>query len=246
MNKLKSLIVVFGLVLVGINCATLEAGLFSRCRHRRSRCDCQGIMAAAPTYGNCALGTTCLNFPYANHTSYCSYYSTVCNGTGGVSMPCNWDDVCGIPPGGCSNCPSGSCKPPNYARKKTCSSDSQQFMDGGLATTGMMGDKPAPADLTNVDSSAKPDKKEGTLVKLNTAGKTLIVCQLWEVDVDPKKHNPVIPGDKKKFFIGHEVAAAPTGEMDMIADGDRTWDEHFCCLKYKGKFYSVVSHSTTK
>ncbi|MGI8978769.1 MAG: hypothetical protein ACR2FY_06055 [Pirellulaceae bacterium] len=241
----KRSLVSIGVIVITLIAATADAGLFRRCRKHRSGCGYPGstVQQQAATLRNCTADTICLMYPYADHTTYCSYYAAVCDGAGGVTRPSSWDDSCGQPTGSCGNCPSSGCKTRNYAREKTCD---DQLIGNDLAKQGMLGDKPQPADLTKLDPSAKPDKKEGTLVKVNSAAGILIVCQLWEVKVDPSMHVPKLPHPVRKCFIGHEVDAAPTAEMEMIKDIDRTWDLHVCCLKFKGKTYSVISHHLTR
>ncbi len=245
MSPLKYKVSGIAVILFILISTTADAGLFRRCRHRHSRCDCPPTSQAAPAPAppsNCTNGMICLNYSYANHASFCSYYATICDGVGG-SSPTNWSDLCFQPLGGCNNCPSAGCKDRSFARQKTCDG---QLISNELGKDGMKGVKPKPADLTRLDVSAKPKKKEGTLVKVNSAGGTLIVCQLWEVDVDPDKHVPKQPHPPKEFFIGHEVDAEPAAGLEMIKDADRKWDAHVCCLKFKGKSYSVISHMSTK
>jgi len=98
----------------------VEGGIFRRrrCRRhfRRPTCSqrhyappascCQAPAHTAATYCICPL------YRYANHGSYCSYYSEKCKGT-----YCSVDAGCAIPTGGCSNCNNSPCFTMSYATR---------------------------------------------------------------------------------------------------------------------------------
>lgn len=91
MNRLSKIAIVIGMSAFLLSSVTAEAGIFRRCRQRRSACESCNPYQGAPYAQICRAAET------MHHDGYCDYYCLLCP----TFNPVLWQGAHNLPVGGC-------------------------------------------------------------------------------------------------------------------------------------------------
>jgi hypothetical protein len=197
------------LVLSAVCCVfaqDVEGGIFRKRRCRRP-CRPRDCAQRGPERTSSCLGKICPLYKYADHGSYCSYYSQNCGGT-----HCSVDAACGLPPGSCSSCLYPCYTAPRGVVASHNNNHVRPRFDG-------VERYPVQAGTNGAHTVGDPlyvkfDKPVGPSGHRPVYAKLLrFLVQPWTIDK---------PGPEIETFVGYEVhpsevpASVPTHPADLI------------------------------